>query len=250
MIQNVQNGFQDVWSGLEPYVIPATVATGVALIINQFWGTLAAVCFAGACAGFTVCFPYVVKEIATDNPLASLARLSLIVALPLFGPAGMVASVGISVVSSLAKDFRMYGIRSSVSEIDSKLTEFNRKANNRAALREEKIQEFEAQRVKNTSLLASLQANETIATKTQERLAELQNTRQNLQRLLQNHDARAEERQKTTEEIKADLARLTNSVEELQKGYQELNKQASAIIARTETALDQVQTWGVTYGHN
>lgn len=118
-ISALENRSQHIWSNVEPYIVPCALASGVAFVVNQLWGAIAAISFAGGAVGIGIAFPYLVTQMTTDDAFMGIARLVLTAVLPFFGTYGIVGSVGLSALASLTQDVRLYSIRAKVAQADS-----------------------------------------------------------------------------------------------------------------------------------
>jgi hypothetical protein len=118
-IPALENRCQHIWSTVEPYLVPCAIASGVTFVVNQLWGTIAAISFAGSAVGISIAFPFLVTQMTADDAFMGIARLVLIAVLPFFGTYGIVGSVGLSALASLTQDVRLYSIRAKVAQADS-----------------------------------------------------------------------------------------------------------------------------------
>jgi hypothetical protein len=138
-VETVQREGQKMWGMVEPYAVPGAVAAGVTFIVNQIWGEVAAVCFLAGAMGFAFAFPSVISQITQDDVVMVVVRSILTIALPFFGPIGIAGCVGISVLSNIAQDLRLYSIREKLSRADAIGVELEKKAHERALEREKLI---------------------------------------------------------------------------------------------------------------
>jgi len=112
----VQTRLQETWTQVEPYAMPAGVAVGSALVINQLWGSVAAASFAAALVIAGTTFPHLITEITEQDLALGGARIVLMAVMPFFGAWGIIASLCLGAVSSFTQDIRLYSIRRDVKE--------------------------------------------------------------------------------------------------------------------------------------
>ncbi len=143
-ISCVQTRCQDGWTRIEPYILPTTIAVGVAVVINQIWGSFAACGFAAACLGSCITFPFLITEVTKQDMAISIARLTLIAVLPFFGTWGILASVALAAASAFTQDIRLYNIRSMIKEANAIADEIKRDRESLLIARKELIEECEA----------------------------------------------------------------------------------------------------------
>jgi hypothetical protein len=141
-IESIQVHAENTWRYVQPYIVPASFGVGITYIISQIWGAQAAAFFAAAAVGFTATFPSVITQINKDDVLVNLARLVLIVTLPIFGVPGVIMSIGLVATSFFAQDVRLYEIREKLSKATVMLDNLAQKGQERLQKRKEMIAEY------------------------------------------------------------------------------------------------------------
>ncbi len=124
--------------------MPTTIAVGVAVIVNQLWGSVAACGFAAAVVGTCVTFPFLISEVTKQDMAISIARLTLIAVLPFFGTWGILASVALAAASAFTQDIRLYNIRSIIKEANSLAEDIKKERASLILARKELLEECEA----------------------------------------------------------------------------------------------------------
>ncbi|MBS0655377.1 MAG: hypothetical protein JSR46_06360 [Verrucomicrobia bacterium] len=166
-IQAIQTGCQDIWNhdawdDLKPYVMTAVIGVGVAFVVSQVWGGVAAVCFLAGSVGFAAAFPSIITQITKDDLLISLIRAVMLVVLPFFGPLGILGSVSIAVISEFASDIRLFTIREKLSACDEMLGDLKKKLNERTQEREAMLVNAEEICSEGETYLQSLKTDEEV----------------------------------------------------------------------------------------
>lgn len=151
-LQAIQNS----WREIEPYIVPAAVTAGVTFMVHRVWGDVAALCFASSTFGFALGFPAIVKELTKDDLLFGMVRIVVSVALPFFGPQGVVLSAVFSLGSFLLRDVRLYMVRQQLSQANSKLAELTKKAEERAKGRQKMVDDCNALNKKTEETLQAI----------------------------------------------------------------------------------------------
>jgi len=124
--------------------MPATIAAGVAIVINQLWGTVMACGFAAGVVGITITFPFLITEISKQDMAISVARLTLIAVLPFFGTWGILASVALAAASAFTQDIRLYNIRAKIKEANGLAEEIKKDREALIIARKEMLEECAA----------------------------------------------------------------------------------------------------------
>lgn len=236
-LQAVQNRCIDAWARFEPYAVPVAVSSGVALIVNQLWGRVAAVCFLAGVVGIGVSFPILITELSKGGVYLQVAQLVVITVLPMFGFGGVVGAVGLSALLVVVKDFRLYALRKEVEDIKNIVAVSNKKLDDEIKKTQARIDDFRNKETIINGKLSSLHTVDESVARADKLLCESKEKRDYLDSILKEHQEKTQERQKSTKEIKNDISSLKKSVEEIRQQVQQLTADAATIIAEAEQVL-------------
>lgn len=243
-ISVVQNRCQDIWTSVEPYLVPCAVASGVTFLVNQIWGNIAALCFAAGAVGMGVAFPYLVTEITKDDVLMGFARLVLIAVLPFFGPLGIAGSVGLSALSSLTQDVRLYAIRAKVAEAGANAFAIEKKHEDIAKERKTMIEECDKKNQVAETYWHSVRPVNSVYQALEKYERMIQDNQAFLIKTLEQFGASGD--YKAAEAIIDDIKRLKAFIDSLTAENLEINKYVNAALLRIRPVLEP----GVPHGNN
>lgn len=229
-IQAIQNGWQDVWTKAEPYVVPVAFAGGVALLVNLVWGNIASACFVVVAGSVGLKYPSLIKVIAEDNFLMSLARLVLMAVLPFFGTLGILGMVTMSAASTLVKDFRLYVCRERLELAEAKITATNTRRQEQITSTAAMIVEYRANEAMMNDKLKELQASQGVVDRAGSLLAELKEKRDDLETKLNDKSIESQEVRKIAADMKDQITKLEENFATMNANYQALQARVDDLI--------------------